>query len=150
MTEYYFRVGTIRDADTIFNVIRQAFGRAMLSKRKIKRFLKQTKSGCLVAVNGKEQIIGTIIYQNKIHRQMQIDCLAVLPKEQNHQIGQGLLRRVIKLAQNKAKRRIVLQVRTSNYAQRLYIDNGFLATSFRRFYYRHPLENAIIMTRNLQ
>ena len=57
---------------------------------------------------------------------------------------------LMRLAAAEGMRRILLEVRRSNEpAQRLYHRLGFAVAGIRRSYYTHPVEDALVLTRQL-
>ena len=80
----------------------------------------------------------------------QIGNFAVSPDHRKLGIGKKMMDEVIKIALNRKCKNIFLEVRESNKpAQALYISFGFKAAGRRSAYYRHPVENAIIMVKEL-
>lgn len=66
-------------------------------------------------------------------------------------IANQLLRQCFILLKRRNSRTVYLEVRESNVgAQSLYKHNGFTAIGMRRNFYQKPVEDAIIMVKNLQ
>lgn len=65
-------------------------------------------------------------------------------------IAQALLQEVFEQCRNKAVDRILLEVREGNTpALELYKKMGFHKISIRKDYYREPVENAVILQKNI-
>jgi ribosomal-protein-alanine N-acetyltransferase len=65
-------------------------------------------------------------------------------------IGQQLIRSVLVRAHERGVREVFLEVRASNYgAQTLYERFGFSEVGLRRNYYLEPVEDALVMRRDL-
>lgn len=76
----------------------------------------------------------------------EITNVAVLPEAQNHGIGKKIISGLLRAAQEKNIRRIVLEVRVSNLpAIRLYEGFGFRKAGIRKGFYEKPREDAAIM-----
>ncbi len=77
--------------------------------------------------------------------------MAVAPAWRRKLVAKQLLDRILKFALDDACGIILLEVRPSNEAaRRFYEKAGFLALYRRPGYYRHPVEDAVVMVRHLQ
>lgn len=82
--------------------------------------------------------------------EIHINNVAVLPDLRGRGIGTSLLHRVFAEAARLGARRATLEVRASNVsARRLYERLGFAVTAKRLRYYSSPVEDALILWRNL-
>jgi [ribosomal protein S18]-alanine N-acetyltransferase len=80
----------------------------------------------------------------------EIADLAVAPEARRLGIGRALLERAIAELRQAAVRTIYLEVRESNLAARtLYEANGFESVGRRRGYYRSPVEDALVLRREI-
>ncbi|MCL2320684.1 MAG: ribosomal protein S18-alanine N-acetyltransferase [Oscillospiraceae bacterium] len=80
----------------------------------------------------------------------EITNIAVLPEYQNKGVGAKLLKKLIKLSQDKKLENLYLEVRFSNLsAQSLYRKFGFKTYGLRKCYYSDNKENAILMSKCL-
>lgn len=76
--------------------------------------------------------------------------IAVAPESRGQGIGGVLLDRVTLGLRQAGVRTLFLEVRESNAAaRRLYDSRGFGAVGRRRGYYRHPVEDALVLRRDL-
>jgi [ribosomal protein S18]-alanine N-acetyltransferase len=82
--------------------------------------------------------------------ELHINNLAVLPEFRNQQIGSTLLTHVLAHGQRLGATRALLEVRQSNQpARRLYERFGFSVSGIRREYYSQPVEDAVVLWREL-
>jgi len=83
--------------------------------------------------------------------EIQIGNIAVSPDFHGRGIGTKLMEFIIGLAAEHKRRLLVLEVRQSNeVACRLYQKFGFRVAGRRRYYYRLPTEDALIMIRGVE
>lgn len=82
--------------------------------------------------------------------QAHINNLAVRPELRGRGLGRELLEGVIREAQRLGAGSLTLEVRESNVpAQRLYARAGFSPAGVRKSYYTSPVEDALILTREV-
>jgi [ribosomal protein S18]-alanine N-acetyltransferase len=82
--------------------------------------------------------------------ELHINNLAVLPEYRNQRIGSALLMHVLKHGRQLGATRALLEVRQSNLpARRLYERFGFTVSGIRREYYSQPIEDAVVLWREL-
>ena len=80
----------------------------------------------------------------------EILTLAVHPAQRRHGLGRRLLDAVLASMAGRSVRTVWLEVRVSNEGARaLYAEAGFIASGLRRSYYRRPVEDALILKRDL-
>jgi ribosomal-protein-alanine N-acetyltransferase len=101
----------------------------------------------VVKVN--QRVVGyTCLWQ--VDEQMEIANFAVSPEFRRKGIGRMLMERVLFEAREKGCTSVILSVRESNVvAINLYTEFGFEVVGKRKRYYRLPIEDAIIMVKNL-
>jgi [ribosomal protein S18]-alanine N-acetyltransferase len=76
--------------------------------------------------------------------------LAVAPESRRLGVGSRLLESALQLLVGRGARQVFLEVRATNTAaQALYLRRGFLELGRRRAYYRHPVEDAIVLRLDL-
>lgn len=77
--------------------------------------------------------------------------IAVDPLFRRQGIGSALLEDAVDFACQKGLAFLTLEVRQSNLgAQTLYREHGFCPVGVRKNYYRNPLEDALLMTRQIK
>ena len=77
--------------------------------------------------------------------------IAVAPEQRSQGIATQLLGMAITECEHRGVKRILLEVRASNYdAIALYGSRGFRSVGRRRHYYEHPKEDAVIMTKEFK
>ncbi len=82
--------------------------------------------------------------------ELQIGNIAVAPDFHQRGIGTRLLEHSLAIARDNQKRLVVLEVRPSNTAAcNLYKKYGFKVAGKRKYYYRKPTEDALIMIRGV-
>jgi len=80
----------------------------------------------------------------------EIADLAVAPESRRIGIGRALLQRVLAELGEAAVQMVYLEVRESNEAARtLYETSGFCSVGRRRAYYRSPIEDALVLRREI-
>ena len=80
----------------------------------------------------------------------EIADLAVAPDARRLGIGRALLAQIIAEVATAGVRTVYLEVRESNHAARtLYAADGFAPVGRRRGYYRTPVEDALVLRRDL-
>lgn len=82
--------------------------------------------------------------------ELQIGNIAVEPDFQHRGIGAKIMQHILEEAKQLKIAHIYLEVRQSNEnAQKLYFKFGFVVSGRRRLYYRHPIEDALIMVKEM-
>jgi ribosomal-protein-alanine N-acetyltransferase len=83
--------------------------------------------------------------------EIQIGNLAVSPHYHKRGIGTKIMEHIMQMAVDLKVKILVLEVRPSNEAaRRLYLKFGFKEIGHRRFYYRKPTEDALIMIKGIE
>ncbi len=99
--------------------------------------------------NKPETLIGYLCGQI-IMDEAELDRIAVAPSFRGRGYGRALLDEFISEAAAAGARHIFLEVRQSNQAAAgLYLSSGFRQTGRRKRYYRHPVEDALILEKDL-
>lgn len=140
------RPATLDEAKTIVQIENEAFGRLNTSLKKIKH---PNKYVWLVAEQN-NQIVGFQGIEWKNNLTFHLIGLGVWPKMRHQNIGQALFTAPEKIAKLNNVKYLMFEVRQSNTAQKMYFNCGYLVTGFKRFYYSHPREGAVLMTKTLK
>jgi [ribosomal protein S18]-alanine N-acetyltransferase len=86
----------------------------------------------------------------RVAEQIHINNLAIRPDLRNHGFGRILLQEVLQEAERLGATLATLEVRRSNVAaRRLYEGAGFVLAGVRPSYYTHPIEDALILSRDI-
>jgi ribosomal-protein-alanine N-acetyltransferase len=86
-----------------------------------------------------------------VHDELHINTIAVRPEMRRRGLATLLMERLLAEAGDLGVTRAYLEVRQSNVpAQRLYERLGFALAGVRRHYYSHPVEDALVLTRQVQ
>lgn len=94
--------------------------------------------------------VGYAVYRSS-GGEVHLGNLAVESSHRRKGIGSALLKHIFERARRSGAFRVVLEVRSSNEAARMfYLANGFIEAGVRRGYYRKPREDAIVMVKYLQ
>ncbi|NLX94523.1 MAG: ribosomal protein S18-alanine N-acetyltransferase [Clostridiales bacterium] len=105
----------------------------------LSHFLVAVAHGHVIGYIGTQEVVGESYISN----------IAVLPEHRRKGVAQTLLDRAIQGAIERGCVFITLEVRVSNTAAiSLYEKNGFLQAGRRKSFYRHPDEDALIMTKH--
>ncbi len=116
------------------------------SENSFREELVNPLSHFFVAV-GHDRLIGYIGAQELVGESY-ISNIAVLPEYRRTGVAQALLERAMQGAKERGCAFVTLEVRVSNTAAvALYEKNGFAVAGRRKLFYRHPDEDAFIMTR---
>ncbi len=103
---------------------------------------------CRVAV-ADDSVAGFVVTRT-VSDEVEIVNLAVAPQRRRQGIAAALLTDALDAAQRAGARRVFLEVRESNSAAlAFYTRHGFANAGRRRAYYSNPVEDAIILSRNL-
>lgn len=144
------RPATLAEADTIVQIENAAFGRLNTSLKKIKHQIKHPSKYVWLVAEQNSHIVGFqgIEWQNSLT--FHLIGLGVWPKMRHQNIGQALFAAPETIAKLNNVKYLMFEVRQSNTAQKMYFNCGYLVTGFKRFYYSHPREGAVLMTKTLK
>ena len=94
-------------------------------------------------------VVGFVLIR-VVSDEMEILNLAVEPAARRKGIASSLINKAIKRGRELAAKRAYLEVRESNIAAKaFYATHGFRETARRKIYYSQPVEDAIILVREL-
>ena len=136
------------DTEAIAKIERQCFSKPW-SKEGIEAELSNDKAHFFTAKK-----LGSVcgyIGMHIILDECYIANVAVSPKWQKSHIGSALVEKAVSVAENKGCRFVSLEVRKSNRpAISLYEKCGFIPMGERKGFYSDPVEDALIMTKELE
>jgi [ribosomal protein S18]-alanine N-acetyltransferase len=147
MPDVIIRRMMAEDLMEVVNIEKQAFSDPW-SYESFKSDLNNEMALPIVAIYN-DQVVGySSIYVAA--DEMQLGNFAVSPDHRKMGIGKLMMDEMLKLAAERKSGKIFLEVRESNTpAISIYSSYGFRAVGRRNGYYRNPIENAIIMVKEL-
>ena len=142
-----FRGMRLADLPRVLEIELQCFTMPW-SEATFRGLLRRSDADLYVAEAG-EHVVGYSVFWAVLD-QGELGNVSVAPGWRRRGIGQGLVRKVLLRARERGVRDVFLEVRVSNTgAQRLYESYGFAEVGRRRNYYLEPLEDALVMRREL-
>ena len=109
----------------------------------------EVEPGTAVSGDGAARLLGYVVAL-VVGAEAEIADLAVAPEERRRGIGRALLERALAELAAEGVRTLYLEVRESNRAARtLYDAHGFDTIGRRRGYYRQPVEDALVLRREI-
>ena len=142
-----FRVMRLPDLPRVLEIELQCFTMPW-SEATFRGLLRRSDADLYVAEHD-HQIVGYAVFWAVLD-QGELGNVSVAPGWRRRGIGHGLVRTVLARARERGVRDVFLEVRVSNTgAQRLYENYGFAEVGRRKNYYLEPLEDALVMRREL-
>ncbi|MGX7030947.1 ribosomal protein S18-alanine N-acetyltransferase [Vagococcus zengguangii] len=112
--------------------------------------LEQGSSSWLLEKNADDELIGYLQYR-VLFDEAEIYNLAIATAYKGQGLGRQLMMRLDTELGAQAVAQIFLEVRESNQlARAFYQKQGFVEVSTRKNYYHHPLENGLILMKELK
>ena len=146
MTPVAVRLLERRDISAILRLQADSLEAAQWSQSAYERL---GRAGEAWVAEGEAQLIGFLVVR-AVAREMEILNLAVLPTARRRGIGRALLQHALSWASSHGTARVFLEVRHSNAAARQFYEaHGFVCTGTRRNYYQDPVEDALLLMRNV-
>ena len=113
------------------------------SEQALRLLLTEDADGVCCEIDGRVVAYGGMIYSPF---DAQITNIAVLPQHRRCGCGRTVLTELIARARARGVEEISLEVRASNEAAiALYRAQGFSEAGMRKGFYRHPIEDAVVM-----
>ena len=135
--------GSVQDATAILAVMEDVYEASPWKLEQIQADIEQESISYFLAVDEGSQVLGFVALQETLY---EVEILQIAVKRAFQ--GQGLAQQL--LAQLPDQKEIFLEVRVSNQpAQGLYKKMHFEEIARRKNYYHDPIEDAVIMKRNL-
>lgn len=135
--------GSVQDAAAILAVMEDVYEDSPWKLEQIEADLEQESSTYYLALDEEGQVLGFVAIQETLY-EAEVLQIAVKCAYQGRGLAQQLL------AQLPDQKEIFLEVRVSNQpAQGLYKKMHFEEIARRKNYYHDPIEDAVIMKRNL-
>jgi [ribosomal protein S18]-alanine N-acetyltransferase len=145
------RPATERDLDAIVAIERASFSDPPWSRNSFLALVDSPRAYFTVACESPTgQVIGYVVAWF-VADEAEIANLAVAPDRRHRGVGSRLLDEALIAARGAGAQVVHLEVRDSNAAARaLYGSRGFSAVGRRRHYYRDPVEDALLLRRELE
>ena len=135
------------DLDRVMEIELQCFTMPW-SEATFRGLMRRPDADLFVAEEANEVVGYTVFWC--VLDQGELGNVSVSPGWRRRGIGEGLVRAVLSSARRRGVREIFLEVRVSNTgAQKLYERFGFMEVGRRRNYYMEPVEDALVMRRDL-
>lgn len=145
---------TVQDLDRILRIEQESFSMPW-TRKMFEVELSQNPFGHLYVARpagregGAGDFVGYVCFW-VVFEEFRLMTLAVEPSARRQGIGRALLRHALALGCAQGATRAVLEVRASNAAAlRLYEEAGFQHVAVRERYYTNPVEDAVLMEREL-
>lgn len=145
LSGYTFRPATADDLPALAALEAGCFGDPW-SEAALREHLACDCCRTLLCLADGGDLVGEVLFR-VVSPEWEILRVATLPAHRRRGIGRGLMERVHAALLSEGNTNGYLEVRASGLpAQRLYAAVGYAETGLRRRYYRHPTEDAVIMT----
>ena len=142
------RLATVDDIDAIVAIERAAFSDPW-SENSFHEALAHPAVFFACARSGGGDVAGYVVAWFAAD-EGEIANLAVSPTAGGGGVGRALLTSALDVATSRGASAVYLEVRDSNdRARQLYRSSGFEEVGRRRRYYRHPVEDAIVLRRTM-
>ncbi|MFP5354788.1 MAG: ribosomal protein S18-alanine N-acetyltransferase [Gemmatimonadota bacterium] len=151
-TEIAIRDATLADVDAIVAIERSSFSDPW-SDRSFRELVGREDVVFEVAVAGAGDAAEVIGYAMVYLAESDGDLanIATAPRARRQGMGRRLLRHALASARARGAHVVFLEVRESNHAARaLYESEGFTGVGRRARYYAHPVEDALILRKELR
>jgi len=145
---FQIRPASRADLERLLLLERQSFSDPWTPAQMIDTLIQPTTLGLILAPVAGE-IIGYLL-SRVVADEAEILTLAVRSSERRRGLGRELLQAGLAAMMQRGVRSVWLEVRESNAGARsLYAQAGFVAVGVRRGYYRRPVEDALVLKREL-
>ena len=150
-SEIVLRQANLDDIQAILVLQELSPGAASWTAAAYRSVLSADGTACLLAEDlAGERPVGLVLARF-VADEVEILNLAVAPASRRHGLGRCLVGTVLARAQARGSRQCWLEVRASNQAAlAFYRALGFAEGYCRREYYRHPVEDAVVLVRRLE
>jgi ribosomal-protein-alanine N-acetyltransferase len=142
---------TERDLDRILRIEQESFS-APWTRKMFEAELTQNPFGRLYvarAAEAPQDLVGYVCFW-AVFEELRLMTLAVEPSRRRQGIGRALLHEALALGRAEGATKALLEVRASNTAAvQMYEESGFRRTAVRARYYVNPVEDAVLMERDL-
>jgi ribosomal-protein-alanine N-acetyltransferase len=131
-------------------MIAQGFNARSMDLLNAKRTGNLDELSRMILVSAEDSEVKAFLISRALGPEWEIENLVVAKAGRRKGVASQLLGELLKLARNRAARKVFLEVRESNAAARgLYEKLEFVESGRRRNYYHDPGEDAVLYTREL-
>jgi len=137
------------DLDDVLAIEAESFTNPWTREMYLAEFENEGVSFCYLARSDQRQVVGFCSFW-RIVDELHINNLAVLPPYRRAGVASALLRHIFREGARLGAVRATLEVRRSNDPARLLYERfGFSMAGTRRAYYTKPVEDAIVLSREV-
>lgn len=149
-TRFSIRPATVADVPAVTAAERRCFADPWSAESIASLFESKAFVGLVGERTGPGAELVGYLFARAIADEAEVLNIAVIPEDRGRGLGGLLLDRGLAALERRAMSSVFLEVRESNQPARLlYLSRGFRPVGLRANYYRKPLENALILRRNL-
>ena len=143
------RLATVDDAQAIYDIEQQSFS-VPWSLESVLAELEGADNKLYMVICEDEHIVG---YAGAwlVYDEGQITNIAIHPEHRRAGYGSKMTRKLTQMLRKQGMKHIFLEVRVSNIAaQAMYRRLGFTAVGVRKQFYSDPIEDGLIMTKEME
>jgi [ribosomal protein S18]-alanine N-acetyltransferase len=131
--------------DAVMSVMEAAFDPAFgeaWNRRQVTDSLVFANTHLQIAGDPPENVQGFLLSRNAVDEE-ELLLIAVHPRHRGKGVGEKLMQRFIEAARDRRVRRVFLEMRAGNPAERLYRQFGFEQIGLRKDYYRRAKDSPL-------
>lgn len=149
MSELVIRKGSKKDIKGMAMIEDMSFSNAWTEEMIMRDVEENKKFSTYIVAELGDEIVGYIGFWSIVD-ECQINTIAVSPFFRRQRIGTILLNTALRATEDVGIKTWTLELRTGNLAAKgLYESMGFMEEAVRKDYYSNPVEDAILMRRNI-
>jgi ribosomal-protein-alanine N-acetyltransferase len=149
VSELVIRKGSKKDIKGMAMIEDMSFSNAWTEEMIMRDVEENKKFSTYIVAELGDEIVGYIGFWSIVD-ECQINTIAVSPFFRRQRIGTILLNTALRATEDVGIKTWTLELRTGNLAAKgLYESMGFMEEAVRKDYYSNPVEDAILMRRNI-
>jgi ribosomal-protein-alanine N-acetyltransferase len=142
-------LSTLNDLDAVLDIEQESFTNPWTRDMYVAEIARADVSFVFLARDSDRHIVGFCSFW-LVATELHLNNLAVRPAWRRQRVAAALLDAVLAEGRRRTVARVYLEVRDSNEsARRLYDRFGFAVVGVRRGYYSHPVEDALMLAKDL-